>query len=488
MARETKKSARLGAKVRTLRRRAGLTQAQLAKKLEISASYLNLIEHDKRPLTASLLIALAQEFEVDLQVFSASEEAQLSSDLMEALGDPLFEDEGLTNTDVQELVTAAPAAARALLRLYQDYRGVKESAQSLATKLAAGDDAESLGVGRMLLPSEEVSDLLQRRGNYFKDLEDAAEAVRAEARITPETAHDAMCAYLDRVHGIRVEVVRGRNGMSGALRRFDPQKKLLLISEHLPVWSRSFQLAHQIALVAHHQLLEEMTGARELTTEESQALGRVALANYFAGAVLMPYEPFLDAARDVRFDVELLSHRFRTSFEQVCHRLTTMHAPGNEGVPFHFIRVDIAGNISKRYSGSGIRFARFSGACPRWNVFAAFLTPGAIRTQVSSMPDGTTYFCIARTVRSTSGGYGSPVATYAVGLGCEVGHASELVYADGIDLSRDDLAIPVGVSCRLCERMDCPQRALPPLSSPLEVDENVRGLSFYAPAMARQGS
>jgi predicted transcriptional regulator len=199
----------------------------------------------------------------------------------------------------------------------------------------------------------------------------------------------------------------------------------------------------------------------------------------------MPYQSFLEAARTERYDIDLIGHRFRASFEQTCHRLTTLRRPGAEGVPFHMVRVDIAGNISKRFSASGLRFARFSGACPRWSVFEAFTTPGLIRTQLSQMPDGAAYFWIARTVSRESGGWHSPRSMVALGLGCEASRARELVYADGIDLENREVMVPVGTTCRLCERMDCEQRAFPPLQHPLRVNENVRGLSFYAPVTGR---
>jgi predicted transcriptional regulator len=227
--------------------------------------------------------------------------------------------------------------------------------------------------------------------------------------------------------------------------------------------------------------LERAAADPLLTTDESVALCRVALANYFAGAVLMPYDAFLGAARLERYDIDLLGHRFRTTFEQTCHRLTTLRRPGHEGIPFHMMRIDIAGNVSKRFSASGLRFARFSGACPRWNVFEAFLTPGMVRTQLSQFPDGGIYFDLARTVRKQSGGFHAPTTRYAIALGCDVAHARELVYADGLDLSSRDALVPVGPSCRLCERLDCEQRAFPPLQYPLTVNEHTRGVSFYAP-------
>lgn len=470
--------------MRALRRREGLTQAQMARRLDISSSYLNLIENDRRPLTAEVLLKLAATFKVDLAGFAEGEDARLVADIMEVFGDPVFTDDALTNHEVNELVATSPAGARAVVTLYRAYKTARDSAHSLASRLSDGQDV--IGMDTPMLPSEEVSDLLQRAGNHFPSLEEAAEALWRDAGLEEERLYEGLCRYLEQRHRVRVDVVRTAEGGARTLRRYEPDTRVLRLSEVLPPRSRNFQVAHQIALLAHGDVLDEVAGDKLLGADESRALCRVALANYFAAAVLMPYEPFLRAAREERYDIELLGHRFRTSYEQVCQRLTTLSRPGDEGVPFHFIRVDVAGNISKRFSGSGIRFARFSGACPRWNVFQSFATPGIIHTQVSVMPDGTRYMCVARTVRSTVAGFHGPQAVYGVGIGCRVEHAGELVYADGMDLESKRAAVPVGVTCRLCDRMDCPQRAFAPLSAALLVDENQRGMSFYAPPPPRK--
>jgi predicted transcriptional regulator len=253
------------------------------------------------------------------------------------------------------------------------------------------------------------------------------------------------------------------------------------LSEVLPPRSRRFQLAHQVGLIHCREVMDSLALDDELSSDSASALARVVAANYFAAAVLMPYEPFLRAAKESRYDIELLAHRYGTSFEQVCHRLTTLRRPGSEGIPMHFIRIDIAGNISKRFSASGIRMPRFSGACPRWNVHAAFLTPAMFRVQLSRMPDGAVYFCVARTVRRDSGGYNMPHTVHSIGIGCEVHHARGMVYSDGMDLDNLAAATPVGVTCRTCEQLDCEQRVLPPMQQPLDIDENVRGVSFYTP-------
>jgi predicted transcriptional regulator/transcriptional regulator with XRE-family HTH domain len=475
---------RMGSKIRAMRRREGLTQAELAKRLGISASYLNLIENDRRPLTAPLLIKVASLFDVDVTAFAADEDARLISDLMEVFGDPVFDEESLTNADVRELVTSSPGVARAVRHLYRSFQGARQKVQTLAGRISDDDD-DGVSVEPPTLPSEQVSDLLQRHNNHFPALEQAAEALWKDARLDEEHIFEGLGRYLDERLGIRVRLVRAHDGGSRTLRRYDPDNRELLLSEVLPPRSRHFQMAHQLALLAHHDELERVSSDRELTTDESRSLCHVALASYFASAVLMPYEPFRRAAAEARYDLELLGHRFRTSWEQVCHRVTTLGRPGDEGIPFHLVRVDVAGNISKRFSGSGIRFARFSGACPRWNVFGAFQMHGQIRTQISEMPEGDAYLCMARTVRTTVGGYRSQGALYAVGVGCKIEHAGDVVYADGMNIESKKSLVPVGVTCRLCERMDCSQRAFPPLHSNLAVDENVRGMSFYAPPNAK---
>jgi predicted transcriptional regulator len=269
--------------------------------------------------------------------------------------------------------------------------------------------------------------------------------------------------------------------MRQGLRYYDEDARVVHLSEVLDHQNRTFQLAHVLCLVEQQKVLDELTAGLDISSDTGIARCHVELANYFAAAVLMPYEPFLEAARQERYDLELLGHRFRASFEQVCHRLTSLRRPRAEGVPFHLMCVDVAGNISKRFSSLGMRIARFSGACPRWIIHKAFQTPGMIRVQISRMPDGTTYFCVARTLEKDWGGYHALHAMQAIEIGSPVEYARELVYSDGVDLENLGAAVPVGVTCRLCERTDCEQRAFPALHTPLKIDENLRGIAFYSP-------
>jgi len=463
--------------VRALRLHEGLTQSAMAIRLGISPSYLNLIESDRRPLSAKLLLTLAQTFNLDLRSFAVGVDANLVSDLSEVFGDSLFEGRGPTPGDLREFVATNPEVAKAVVHLHHAYTEARASAESIAAQVVDRQDLS--GVDRAGLAAEEVSDLIQRHLNHYPELEAEAERVGADAKLQEKDFFEGLAGYLERKHGVRVRVLRMVE-MKDAIRRFDPERRELYLSEVLRRGSRNFQLAHQVALLTCPDTLDRIASDPQLTSAESRALCRVALANYFAGALLMPYEAFFRAAEEERYDTDLLEHRFRANFEQICHRLTTLNRSGMRGIPFHMVRVDIAGNISKKFSATGLRFPRFGGLCPLWNVHAAFLQPNVIRAQLDRLPDGTMYFSIARTIRKHRGGYRTPEVMYSVGLGCDVESARRMVYADGFELTNPTAAAPVGITCRLCERLDCRARAFPSIYQPLRVDENARGVSFFA--------
>jgi len=467
---------KLGAKIRRLRRGGGMTQAQLAERLGISASYLNLIEHNNRNVTVELLLRLADHFGLNLADLAEDEEGRLLGDLMEVFGDEMFEPLDLTTVDVRELVAATPTGAKAVLALYDAYRKTQTNVLALTEQVS--EEASVLLDFESQLPAEKVSDFIQENANHFPDIEAEAERIRGEAGLGSADPFVAMAEYATMKFAIRVAVLPPALGVETA-RRYDPAKRTLEISEMLPAGSRVFQLAHQIGLLAVSPVFDMLLNEGGLTEGEARTLGRVALANYFAAALLMPYDQFLESAKSLRYDVELLQHHFGASFEQICHRLTTLQRPGNKGVAFHMMRVDISGNISKRFSLSGLRIPRYGGACPRWNIYAAFLSPGVVNAQISTMTDGQKYFCIARTIHNRTGGYGAPQSILSIGLGCALSDARALVYADGIDLKNPDGGIPAGTQCRTCERMDCRQRAFPPVYHRLNINENVRGLSAY---------
>ncbi len=347
------------------------SQQTLATRLGISASYLNLIEHDQRPVTASLLIRLAETLRVDLGELSGTQERQLELGLREAFSDPLL------GADDGGGARRSSNAARGVLALYRAWRVAREDAGDIA--LPSGR--------RVLLPNEEARDLFDDRGNHFPALEAAAEAILAELRAAPAEMNHAIAERLRRTHGLTVTV----QPLAGALRRYDAAARSLALAETLPRESRGFHMAFQLALLEARDAVEAVLTDAALSSAEAAMLIRVGLLNYVAGALLMPYAAFLDAARTLRHDVAALAARFGVSYEQACHRLSTLQGPAARGVPFFFVRVDPAGNVSKRFSAAGFPFARYGGSCPRWVVHTAFSQPGVVQVQVAELPDGTAY-------------------------------------------------------------------------------------------------
>jgi len=469
-----------GPRVRRLRRERGLTQARMAADLGISASYLNLIERDQRPVSVQILLKLADVYDVELRTLGGDDEARALTALREVFADPLFRDAGLAAQDLQDMAGASPVAADAVARLYRAYQESVSNGSMLAERLAdrdLSDGAEAPG-----LPLEEVRDFINSRNNHFPELDDAAERLYAQMGLGADEPYVSLRNTLRDMHGVSTRVVPA-DMMPQELRRYDRHRQTIFLSELLDQPGRSFQLAYQLGYFEQSRAIEDIVEASGLDSDEAKRLCRVSLANYFAAALLMPYAAFHKTAEATRYDIRLLGRRFGTSFEQVCHRLTTLQRAGARGIPFFLIRVDNAGNVSKRFSAAGFHFARFGGTCPRWNVHDAFRVPGQIYTQIVQMEDGTRYFSIARTVSRAGSGIGVPGDQYVVGLGCEIAHAPRLVYSQGYDLADERAAMPIGVNCRLCERLDCSQRAFPPLKHRLTVEDHVRGISpFGVPA------
>ncbi len=421
-------------------------------------------------MTVSLLFKLGQVFDIDLKAFAEDEDARLAAELSEVFSDQLFENQGISQREILELVGAAPAAAQATASLYQAYRLLWERMQDL-THTDGGRDLPAADLTAS--PVDAVRDVFQAQSNHFPELESAAETLWQTADLHRDSLFQDLSAWLASAHAVTVQVMPVKV-MGQSLRRFDLHRRWLLLSEALLPSGRVFQCGVQAAYLGQAKLLDRLVNDAALPSEEARALLRQGLAGYFAGAVMMPYESFLEAARELRHDLELLRRRFAVSFEQVSHRLTTLQRPGARGVTFFFLRIDQAGNVSKRLSGGGFQFARFGGTCPRWIVHEAFRTPGSILTQVARMPDESTFFTIARTLDAIGGWHERMQPEFAIALGCEIRDAKHLVYADGLVGKRLDQATPVGVSCRVCERLDCSQRAYPPMNHRLTIEEHLK--------------
>ncbi len=463
----------IGPRLRRVRQDLGLTQMRMAEELSVSASYLNLIERNQRPVTAQLLLRLAEVYEVDLRALAGEADQRAVVDLAEVLADPLFRETPVPHHEIVELASVAPGIGDAFARLYRAYLDAKRRAET-ATREAADRDAPPAGAEDAV---ELVRDYVQDQRNHFPAIEEAAETLSGTLlAISPDLLH-AIRERLREKHGITLRVLPV-DVMPRALRRFDRHRRQLLISEMLDGAGRTFSAAYQLAQLEFGPVLDALSEKAGIGSAATRRLLRVNLANYGAAALMMPYGPFLTAAENLGYDIQVLAARFGASFEQVCHRLTTLSRPTARGVPFFMVRVDSAGNVSKRFAAANFPFSRYGGTCPLWALHSTFKIPNRIFTQVVEMPEGQRYFTIARAVSRTVSSWVQSEAELAIGLGCDLKHAQRLVYARGLDLARPD-ATPIGMNCRLCDRPDCTQRAMPPFSKTLLVEEHTRGIAPF---------
>jgi len=476
---ESGKKLFVGPRFRRIRQQLGLSQTQIAEGLGISPSYVNLIERNQRPVTAQILLRLAETYDLDLRDLATADEDRFFAELNEIFSDPLFRQIDLPKQELRDLAELCPGVTHALQRLYAAYTEARRGETLVAAQMA---DRE--GTQFEANPIERVRDLIEANRNYFGELEQAAETLRDELDVSAEGLFAALGARLREKHSIQTRIMPV-DVMRETLRRFDRHRRQLLISELVDAPGRTFQLAFQIALAECGAQFETIVGRAGALDDAGRRLYRITLANYFAASVMMPYPAFLAAAETLNYDVHVLAQRFNSGFEQVCHRLTTLQRPNARGIPFFLLRVDNAGNVSKRFSSGTFPFSKFGGTCPLWNVHSTFDTPDRLLKQVIELPDGTRYFSIAQMVRRLVAPHPQPQPRFAIGLGCEIRHASKLVYAAGMDLEKAE-GTPIGVNCRLCERENCSQRAEPPITRTLILDENTRRVTSFAFSNARE--
>ena len=456
----------LGHRLRRLRRDHDLSQTDMAATLGISPSYLNHLERNQRPVTAALLLKLAELYEVDVRSFAAGGGARTGPDeLAEIFSDALLGDLDVPRYELAELAHNAPSVADAIARLYA---ALKEAGRNPG--LTSAGDARAL-----VTPENWVRDYIQQHRNHYPALEEAAETLGG-ALSDPLSMAEPLRRRLKEAWGISARVVP-QSELGNVSQLFDAERRLFLISSQLRSENRLFALAYQLASAEFAPLLDRMVAEAAPPDEGIRQLLHMSLANYAAGAIMLPSGRFLASAETYRYSIDRLCGEYGANVEQVAHRLTTLNRPGARGVPFFMLRVDPAGNISKRYAGDQFPFSRFGGTCPRWNLHAAFQTAGQPVTQLIETPDGHRYFTVARTidrpVKTELGG-----GLLAIGLGCDIRHASRLSCADTYDLANAPVT-PVGPACAICPRQDCAYRATPPAGRMLAVDATKKTISPY---------
>lgn len=453
----------LGPRLKRLRRELGLTQQAMAGDLGISPSYVALLERNQRPLTADLLLRLAKSYRFDLADFAGEDSEDYARRLAQVLRDPIFADIDLPALEIADLATSFPGVSEALLRLHGAYTREQRALAEQREAPGAGPATDAVAEARRFVASAR---------NYFPSIDAKAEEIAAEVAQRGTAAE-----WLRATQGVRVRYLPP-DVMMDSIRRFDRHNQQLLIDDTLDGASRAFQVATHIAHGSLRQEIAEIVRGEGFASSTAANLVRRALASYGAAAILMPYDRFARAVEARAYDIEALSRAFGTSFEQVAHRLTTLSKPGMTRVPFFFIRVDPAGNVSKRLDGAGFPFAAHGGGCPLWSVHSVFRAPGEIVTQFLELPDGERFFSIARTVSAGGGSFDRPRVMRAIALACAAEHAPLLAYARGVD-PRAAEATPIGVTCRLCNRASCAARAVPPVGREIMPDSDRRGAAPF---------
>jgi predicted transcriptional regulator/transcriptional regulator with XRE-family HTH domain len=465
---------KIGPKIKAFRRQLGLQANKLAEDLSISPSYLNLIEAGKRKIDGDLLLKICEKLNIDLSHLNAKSDVNLENTISEILDDKLFEDLDILGPEVKDLVSTNPKIGKAIVRLGDI---LKKKDHELINKIEK-ISGKIVDNRKNSFPGEVISDFLQEQKNYFPKLEEFANKVFQKIKIDNRTRYLSLCEYLKTEYSITVkDVIPEENKPFSKI--YNKQNKELLLSDYSSLETKKLHAAAQIAQLGAMKEVDYYLSKFSFPTLESKNLTKVALLNYCGAAILMPYKPFHTECKKLKYDLELLQNTFATSFEQVAHRVTCLQDPKLPGIPFHMLRVDMAGNISKRFSLSGIEIPRYGGACPRWNVYSAFTRPGVMQVAVSKMTNGEKYVCIARTVEKGIGRYGQAKSILSIGLGCDAKYAKDFVYTQNLNIQDKQNEIPIGVSCRTCDRLDCSQRAFPPLHKKFDVDINSRGVSIY---------
>ena len=469
-----KTNLKIGPKIKAFRRQLGIQANKLSEQIGISASYLNLIESGKRNVDSNLIIKICSELRINVSDLTSKSDLNLENDISELLSDEIFEDLDILGPEVKDLVASNPKMAKALIKLGDNF---KQKDHDIVNKVE-NISGKIIDSRRAAFPGEVIADFLQENKNYFSKLEEFANDIFQEVKQNNRTRYIALCEFLKRKYGVQVKDVIPEEGKPFS-KIYKEKEKVLLLSDYISLETKKLYAAAQIAHIGAKDQINFYLSNFKFPSNEAKELSRIALLNYCGAAILMPYELFHKECKNLKYDLELLQNTFATSFEQVAHRVTCLQDPKLPGIPFHFLRVDVAGNISKRLSLSGIEIPRYGGACPRWNVYSAFSRPGVIQAAVSKMSNGEKYVCIARTVEKGVGRYGQKKSMLSIGLGCEAKYAKDFIYTENLDLNDKKSELPIGVSCRTCDRLDCSQRAFPPLHKKFDVDVNARGVSVY---------
>lgn len=462
MAELTDRKLYLGPKLRVLRRELGLNQTQMAEELGVSPSYLNHLERNQRPLTAQMLLRLANTYDIDIRDFTAQAQEGGPGELSEILSDALVRDIGIARDEILEVAENYPGISEAIARFYRALGDLRR---------LPGEAVDRSGPAPLVAPVDWLRETIARAGNHFAEIDAGAEAIAADLPDDPALLQAELRARLKERHGMSVQVVRG-DVLAGTLRHYDMHRRRLLLSERLPASGRLFAIAYHLCAQELADAIAAQIARATPPDEDSRRLAVMALTNYAAAALIMPYDRFRQAAEQSRHDLPLLRDRFGVSAEQLAHRLTSLNRTGARGIPFFMARIDRAGIISKRFDGEAWPFARFGGTCPRWDAHGPQAVD-RVQPQLIETLDGKRFLTLAVGLPQ-----GAARGRGVISLGCEAKHGGRIVHADGIDMDKGD-ATTVGPTCHLCERRDCADRALPPVTRALDLHSYERTIAPF---------
>ncbi|MEJ5928109.1 acetate metabolism transcriptional regulator RamB [Corynebacterium sp. H128] len=470
----------VGSRLRQLRRERDLSQASLAATLGLSASYVNQIEHDVRPLTVPVLLRITESFGVDATFFSRDDDSRLLAEVQDVVLDKEICPSAVELQEISEMVYNHPTLARAMVDMHRRYRNVRDKLNlAVDTRHSPTPDAPTPRAQALSMPHEEVRDFFYARQNYLDGVDTQAERIATELHIGPHdirATEDSIARRLTSLHGVQIN---SSNEVGGILHRFDPDTRELTLSTRLHPGQRAFRMASELGQLEASEMIRSYVDDGHFTSPESYELALRGVAQYFAAALMLPYRSFHADSEKSRYDIEYLCQLYGVGYETTCHRLSTLQRPQLRGIPFTFVRVDRAGNMSKRQSATGFHFTHSGGTCPLWNVYETFTNPGTIMRQLAQMPDGRNYLWVSRTVRHHRGRYGEPGKLFAIGLGCEARHAERTIYAEGLDLEDMTAITPIGAGCRVCTRDNCAQRAFPPVHRNIHIDAHESTVAPY---------
>ncbi|WP_282606308.1 short-chain fatty acyl-CoA regulator family protein [Pelagibius sp. Alg239-R121] len=461
----------VGRQLRQLRQERNETQTDVARTLGVTPAYINMLENNQRSLSVKMLMALSDAYHLDWKELVRDDSPNLLADVRNVVQDPIFGSEPPDLHELRAAVEHSPRLVNCFVQLYKNHRTAVE-------KVMRQGEAQNRSDLVAMSPEATIHDFFRNHSNYFHTLEEAAERLR---RNEPCGTHDVYATLKKRLqskHGIAIQT-QSVEAMDQTLRIHDRENSLLILSEALDHQNRVFQLIHVICLLEMDDLLNDLTKGSGIRSDAGHARCRVELANYFAAAYLMPYEAFLQKAEKTLYDVDRIAAAFGVSFEQVCHRLTTLQRPGATGVPLFFLRIDKAGNVTKRFNATSFNLAEYGGACPVWNIHTAFRTPGVVLPQFVELPGGEKFFTISRTTDRPVYSRETQNHRLAVALGCEFQYADRIGYASSFNLRDQNLFNPIGINCYLCPRKACSQRAHQPFFVELPIDPNRRGNTRY---------